>query len=125
MKNKFTGRLAAAVFVAPFILFGIQMASCSGNSSAVEPASVAATDPVPGKGNPTQPRPKITVICTTQNCGFTASTLLDSSPNQPRPKMWLYVTLTQDMKAGTQLPLEISFDRDSVYAYYKRSDSAR
>jgi hypothetical protein len=33
MKNILNGRRAAALFVAPFLLFGIQMASCGGNGA--------------------------------------------------------------------------------------------
>jgi hypothetical protein len=121
MKKKITGRLAAAVLVAPLFLFAIQVASCGSNV----PGDKNATSS-PGNDGGKPPKPTVMVKCTDiNNCPFTLTALVDSSPNQPRPKLWVYVTATQDVKAGTAFPLEVSFDLDSVNAYQKKSDNMR
>ena|GEM_PF-6275850 len=111
MKSIIRGKLAAALLAAPLLVFGMQMASCGGATTTANPVA-------PSKNAASPSTMMFSIVCTDPNCGLTFA-LHDSSPNQPVPKIWAYVTATQDIKANTTFQVELAFNLDSLNAHYK------
>ncbi|HXB08144.1 MAG TPA: hypothetical protein VNW04_13535 [Puia sp.] len=100
MKNILNARLAAALFVAPFIVFSFQIASCGGSTPDSSTLASGKTTTVKG-----------TLSCTGKNCPtVTLNSTIDTSHGGGPMVVYLEGTTDSSIPAGTKIRVAVTIE---------------
>jgi len=109
MKNKITGKLATALFVAPIFLFSLLIVSCGQGDGQTEAPSSTALKSSSGSAA------KAALTCTDVTCPTVTFAVKYDSTRGPGPKLYVFEATTGSaIAAGTHLRLEVSMPADTV-----------
>jgi hypothetical protein len=113
MKNIVKGGLATALFVAPFLLFCVNISSCGNGPTPSKQAMSLNSSPDTSGG---LSKPRVVITCLNGNCASLTLPSHDTSGSPGGPKIILEGKTTVDIPANTDIRVEVYFDKDSTYA---------